>query len=135
MVKVIENRPGSVHRADAREPDHMRVPAPSPSMNISDVAPPTPRRSAPASKRLHERLTVDYRAEPDQPDPALIAPLAATDPRKLAFDVALLSLRLRPEVEASGDTKAMRGIEALDRQARLYEHLHILRTEAESGQC
>lgn len=74
----------------------------------------------------------DFRMDSEQPDPNLIDRLAAMDARKVAFDIALLSLRLRPHVEATGGPDALRGLDALDQQVRLYEHLHILRTETES---
>lgn len=68
--------------------------------------------------------------DPALADPALIARIANAEPRQLAYDVATASLRLRAQAEETGAQDALPGCDAMDRQALLFEHLHMLCTES-----
>ncbi|WP_106743457.1 hypothetical protein [Yoonia maritima] len=87
---------------------------------------------SPVRAGLYEQDTPGWTTmiDPALADPALIARIANAEPRQLAYDVATTSLRLRAQAEETGAQDALPGCDALDRQALLFEHLHMLCTES-----
>ncbi|GGG84054.1 hypothetical protein GCM10011415_37610 [Salipiger pallidus] len=100
-------------------------------------APPAshPPRPKPTALQVHgtppsldDTPAARHRADPAEPAPELIESIAARDSDALAMEVAVTSLRLRQKLGESGSQEMLAGLEVLDLQARMFEHLHILRT-------
>ena len=110
------DRPASVAPHPAPQASHL--PGPKPTALQVHSAPP-PLRDTPAAR---------HRADPAEPAPELIESIAARDTDALAMEVAVTSLRLRQRLGETGTQEILAGLEVLDLQARMFEHLHILRT-------
>ncbi len=74
-------------------------------------------------------LTWDAPSQPvgsmSNPDVALVSSLPTP---QLAFRLAFLAARIETQVEYSATPEALMGLGVLSRQARMYEHLHILQS-------
>lgn len=127
MARISEKPTPALRPLERSTPPMKVVERPAPDVDVRQrFVAPTAGLRRPPEMAIPDSLETD---DVSAPDPSLLAGIAQTEPSQLAYSVAALAVRLQARVLEQGEPAATRGLAALEQQARLFEHLHILRTD------
>jgi len=66
-------------------------------------------------------------------DAAQMKPILSQETSEIAYQIVMLVLKLQEEVEASDDLGARKGLLAVERVSRMFEHIYQAKTTSQAG--